>query len=103
MHTDITFLKDSGRSELSIIGLDGEPSFINIVSDQTLKISKTAFTNKERQIVYLLMQGKLSKEISSIFKIEKLTVDTHRKNMLRKYGVTNTNELIGKAIKNGWI
>jgi len=50
-----------------------------------------------------LIDGKLSKEISSILKISKQTVDTHRKNMLHKKKLGNTGELISKAIKWGWL
>ena len=49
------------------------------------------------------MEGKLSKEISDILNISKQTVDTHRKNMVHKKHLNNTGELIGKAIRNGWI
>jgi DNA-binding CsgD family transcriptional regulator len=51
----------------------------------------------------LLMEGRLSKEISQILKISKQTVDTHRKNMLGKKKLSNTSELVGKAIRHGWI
>jgi DNA-binding CsgD family transcriptional regulator len=54
-------------------------------------------------VLKLLIEGKLSKEISSILKISKQTVDTHRKNMLHKKNLSNTGELIGKAIRYGWI
>ena len=45
----------------------------------------------------------MSKEISCILNISKQTVDTHRKNMLHKNNLSNTGELIGKAIRYGWI
>jgi len=65
--------------------------------------SKEGLTQREKQILKLLIEGKLSKEISSILHISKQTVDTHRKNMLRKNNLNNTGELIGKAIRYGWI
>ena len=57
----------------------------------------------EKQILILLIEGKLSKEISGALGISKQTVDTHRKNMLHKKNLSNTSELIGKAIRYGWI
>jgi len=60
-------------------------------------------TGRERQVLLLLMEGKPSKEIGSILKISKQTVDTHRKNMLRKKNLKTTGQLIGKAIMHGWI
>ncbi|HTH31462.1 MAG TPA: LuxR C-terminal-related transcriptional regulator, partial [Lacibacter sp.] len=61
------------------------------------------FTKREKQVLKLLIEGKPSKEISSLLKISKQTVDTHRKNMLHKKHLSNTGELIGKAIRCGWI
>ena len=60
-------------------------------------------TTREKQVLKLLMEGKLSKQISIILNISKQTVDTHRKNMLHKKNLNNTGELIGKAIRYGWI
>jgi DNA-binding CsgD family transcriptional regulator len=103
VHTDITYLKQEGKPVLSFIGMDGEPSYRDVASNNIFIESKEELTRRETQILKLLMEGKLSKEISSILKISKQTVDTHRKNMLHKKNLGNTGELIGKAIRNGWI
>jgi DNA-binding CsgD family transcriptional regulator len=102
-HTDITYLKQQGRPVLSFIGMDGEPSYRDVASNNIFIESKEELTNREKQVLKLLINGKFSKEISSILKISKQTVDTHRKNMLHKNHLSNTGELIGKAIMNGWI
>jgi DNA-binding CsgD family transcriptional regulator len=49
------------------------------------------------------MNGMLNKEIAEQLHISKETVDKHRKNMLEKNNCKNSNELIAKAIKKGWI
>lgn len=103
VHSDITYLKQEGKPVLSFIGMDGEPSYLDVASNNIFIESKEDLTNREKQILKLLIEGKLSKEISSILKISKQTVDTHRKNMLHKKKLSNTNELIGKAIRYGWI
>jgi DNA-binding CsgD family transcriptional regulator len=54
-------------------------------------------------VLLLLIEGKLSKEISQVLNITKQTVDTHRKNMLHKKQLNNTGELVGKAIRYGWV
>jgi DNA-binding CsgD family transcriptional regulator len=102
-HTDITYLKQEGKPVLSFIGMDGEPSYLNVGSNNIFVESKEELTKREKQILALLIDGKLSKEISNILKISKQTVDTHRKNMLHKNNLSNTGELIGKAIRYGWI
>jgi DNA-binding CsgD family transcriptional regulator len=103
VHSDITYLKQEGRPVLSFIGMDGEPSYRDVASNNIYIESKEELTRREKQVLKLLIEGRLSKEISSILKISKQTVDTHRKNMLRKNNLSNTGELIGKAIRNGWI
>jgi DNA-binding CsgD family transcriptional regulator len=103
VHTDITYLKKEGKPVLSFIGMDGEPSYVDVASNNILVKNKEGLTSREKQILTLLVEGKLSKQISSILDISKQTVDTHRKNMLRKNNLSNTGELIGKAIRCGWI
>lgn len=101
VHTDITYLKQEGKPVLSFIGMDGEPSFRDVISKNDFIESKEELTRREKQVLKLLIEGKLSKEISSILKISKQTVDTHRKNMLHKKDLSNTGELIGKALRYG--
>ncbi|MEJ8816909.1 LuxR C-terminal-related transcriptional regulator [Lacibacter sp. H407] len=103
MHSDITYLKQEGKPMLSFIGMEGEPSYLDVVSEKAFVESKEEFTRREKQVLKLLIEGKPSKEISSLLKISKQTVDTHRKNMLHKKHLNNTGELIGKAIRGGWI
>jgi DNA-binding CsgD family transcriptional regulator len=103
VHTDITHLKREGRPVMSFIGIEGEPSYLDIDVKSKFIENKKILTNREKEILKLLMEGKLSKEVSDILNISKQTVDTHRKNMLRRNSLNNTGELIGKAIKQGWI
>jgi DNA-binding CsgD family transcriptional regulator len=103
VHTDITYLKQDGNPVLSFIGLDGEPCYFDAAANNIFIEQKDDFTKREKQVLKLLIEGKPSKEISSLLKISKQTVDTHRKNMLHKKHLSNTGELIGKAIRCGWI
>ena len=103
VHTDITYLKQEGKPVLSFIGMDGEPSYRDVASKNTFTESKEELTRREKEVLALLIDGKLSKEISSILRISKQTVDTHRKNMIHKKNLNNTGELIGKAIRYGWL
>lgn len=67
----------------------------NVVVGQDKKI---VLSNREKEILNLIANGKTSKEISSDLFIAKTTVDTHRKNMIRKLNLSNGNELIKYAI-----
>lgn len=55
-------------------------------------------TKREKQILSLLAKGRTSIQISQELHISKLTVDTHRKNMHRKLGLSNYSELLIYAI-----
>jgi DNA-binding CsgD family transcriptional regulator len=103
VHSDITYLKQEGKPVLSFIGMDGEPSYFDVASKNIFIESKEELTRREKQVLLLLIEGKLSKEISQALNISKQTVDTHRKNMLHKKQLCNTGELVGKAIRYGWV
>lgn len=103
VHSDISYLKHDGKPVLSFIGMDGEPSYIDIGTNNMFKESNHDLSKREKEVLILLIEGRPSKEIGSFLHISKQTVDTHRKNMLRKKNLSNTGELIGKAIRYGWI
>ena len=60
-------------------------------------------TSSEIEIVRLIASGRTTKEIAHNKCISFHTVNTHRKNIFRKLGVSNASELIIHAIKSGWI
>jgi DNA-binding NarL/FixJ family response regulator len=55
-------------------------------------------TRREREVLELITEGLTNKQIASKLFIDVTTVDSHRKNMLAKYGVNNTSALIKMAI-----
>lgn len=63
----------------------------------------TNLTSSEIEIVRLIAEGLTTKEIANQKHISFHTVNTHRKNIFRKIGVSNASELIIHAIKAGWI
>lgn len=101
--TDISHIKMDGRPTMSMVGMDGEASYHNLAVENIFLKTKDVLSNREKQILLLLTQGKLSKEIADLLFVSKQTVDSHRKNMLRKANVSTTGELISKAIRDGWI
>jgi DNA-binding NarL/FixJ family response regulator len=53
-------------------------------------------TSKEKEIIKYLMEGNSSKEIAAMLAVSPRTIDTHRANILSKFNLKNTNELITK-------
>uniref|UniRef100_UPI00404B55F2 response regulator n=1 Tax=Flavobacterium sp. TaxID=239 RepID=UPI00404B55F2 len=60
---------------------------------------EVSFSNREREIIRLIGVGHTSLEISNLLSISKNTVDTHRKNILKKLGNNGKNELIKYAVQ----
>ena len=60
-------------------------------------------TNREKEILKLLAEGKTSNTIAEELFLSPLTVDTHRKNIIQKFQVKNVAELITVAIQNNMI
>ncbi len=65
------------------------------------EISKYNITKRERDILRNLAAGKTSKQIGEQLFISHNTVDTHRRNLLKKMGCTSVVELTGIAYRNG--
>jgi len=60
-------------------------------------------TRREKEILQLLSEGMTSNEIASHLFLSNYTVDTHRKNMLQKFNVHNTQALLNVVRKLGII
>jgi DNA-binding NarL/FixJ family response regulator len=62
--------------------------------------SKFRLTKQEIEIIKLIIDGKLSKEIADVLHISKATVDTHRRNINKKLELCNSSSLIKFAHEN---
>lgn len=103
VHTDISHLKKNTTSVLSFIGLDGEPSYIDVNVKEVYKVSGEIFTKREKEVLHFLLRGMQSQEIARQLFISKHTVDTHRKNILAKTNTKNTIELAMKVVSQGLV
>ena len=61
---------------------------------------KKIISTRELKILELVAKGYTSEKIGEKLAIAKTTVQTHRRNMLRKTGINNTQELVGWGYKN---
>lgn len=67
------------------------------------KVDSTAPTERELAILRLISKGKNTKQIALYLNISFNTVESHRKNLMRKYNVSSMPELICLATFNSWI
>ncbi len=103
IHTDVSDLMPFQKMKLSFIGLQGEPSYINVKAQQIYTQSENLFSPREKEILLLMIKGTSSKEIAEMFHRSIHTINTHRKNILQKSGCKNLQDLSHKSIQNGWI
>lgn len=103
VHTDISHIKPEGTPVLSFIGLNGEPSHIGVQAPEVFLTNAFKLTGREKEILRMLIQGAKNEDISKALFISKLTVQSHRKNIMRKTNSTSIGHLISNAVKQGWV
>lgn len=63
----------------------------------------SALTRREREIVQLIAEGKINKEIARLLDISVKTVETHRATAMHKLKLRTTAELVRYAVRNSII
>lgn len=76
--------------------MKGETYFDNAIKPSTPKGDEgdIPLSKREKEILTLVGQGKTSQEIADMLFIGKTTVDTHRKNILKKLSLHGKSELL---------
>ena len=70
-----------------------------MINNLLLQENHGAISEREVEIVHLLSMGYSSKEIGEMLFISEHTVNTHRRNMVRKLDLRNSYQLIVWAFK----
>jgi DNA-binding NarL/FixJ family response regulator len=104
---------DSGRQLLAAIDALAmhRPYFSGAISETILdqflrsKPSSPTFglTHREREVVQLIAEGKINKEIGEALSISIKTVETHRAAAMHKLKLRTTAELVRYAVRNNII
>lgn len=81
-------LKDDYLSQLEARGVDD---------------SYDLLTDREREILQLVAEGKTNKEIANVLNVSPYTIDTHRAHILQKLNLHSGPELILYAVRKGLI
>lgn len=63
--------------------------------------SETVLTSREQMVLLEVAQGKSNRDVAQLLEISVRTVETHRKNIKRKLGITSTAGLTRYAMENG--
>jgi len=60
-----------------------------------------ALTDREREVLQLLAEGKATKQVAFLLKISPKTIETHRLNIMEKLNIHSVPELTKYAIREG--
>lgn len=94
-------LKNTGREELlkAIRMVYEGQTYISQSVRDIREEDTSVFTPREKEILQYITEGLTSQEISALLSLSLYTVETHRKNILRKAGVKNLAGLIKFALE----
>ena len=111
-------IKDNADEELANAILSvaaGRPFFSKVIAEALLedhvgamrrhgvRNSYDMLTEREREVLHLLAEGKSNKEAAAVLNLSPYTVDTHRTNLMQKLGLHNTAEIVLYAVRNAII
>jgi len=71
--------------------------------NEKISAARSPLTEREREILQLLAEGRSSKEIAAHLGVSVKTVETHRRNMMQKLNMRSVAELTKYAIREGLI
>jgi two-component system response regulator NreC len=77
--------------------------YVRVLKQKGAVDSYDLLTDREREILQLLAEGKANKEVATALNISPYTVETHRKHILEKLNLHNPAELILYAVRKGII
>ena len=97
-------LKNANCDELmeAITAVAAGKTYLSFEAGRTLQKTKTGdiiLTRREQEVLELIAEGMTNNSIASKLFISATTVDTHRRNLLAKFGVKNTASLIKMAVQ----
>jgi two-component system response regulator NreC len=83
------------------------PALVEILLDdyvqrlhrEGLQDSYELLSEREKQVLQLLAEGKTSKEVAALLDLAPSTVESHRNNLMQKINVHNTAELVLYAVR----
>lgn len=78
-------------------------SVAEILKDKMPNTELPILTRREKEVLELIADGLTNQEIATQLFLGLTTVDSHRKNMLAKFGVKNTAALVKVAVSNNLI
>ncbi|HEX3879809.1 MAG TPA: response regulator transcription factor [Bryobacteraceae bacterium] len=80
-----------------------QEDYIRQMERRGVEDSYDLLTDREREVLQLVAEGRTNKEVASVLNIGLTTVETHRTHILQKLGLHSVPELILYAVRKGII
>jgi DNA-binding NarL/FixJ family response regulator len=77
--------------------------YLRAMKNRNLEDSYELLTNREKEILQLLAEGKSNKDVAVILNLSPYTVESHRTNLMQKLNLHNTAEIVLYAVRKNII
>jgi DNA-binding NarL/FixJ family response regulator len=74
-------------------------NYLSQLQQKGLHDSYDLLTDREKEILQLLAEGRSNKEVANLLNLSLYTVETHRTNIMRKLDLHNTAEIVLSAVR----
>ena len=75
--------------------------YMRSLQDRALENTYHLLTDREKEVMQLLAEGRSNKEVAATLSIGLSTVETHRAHLMQKLGLHNTAEIVLYAVRKG--
>ncbi len=73
--------------------------YMRFLQQRKIEDSYELLTDREKEVLQLLAQGKSNKEVAAILDLSLYTVETHRTHLMQKLNLHNTAEIVLYAVR----
>jgi DNA-binding NarL/FixJ family response regulator len=73
--------------------------YMRFLQQRNLQDSFELLTDREKEVLQLLAEGKSNKEVAGILDVSVYTIDTHRTHLMQKLNLHNTAEIVLYAVR----
>jgi DNA-binding NarL/FixJ family response regulator len=77
--------------------------YVRRLQQRGLTDSYHLLTDREKEVLQLLAEGRANKEVATLLDFSLSTVETHRANLMQKLNLHNTAEIVLYAVRKGLI
>jgi DNA-binding NarL/FixJ family response regulator len=77
--------------------------YVRTLQNRGLTDSYELLTDREKETLHLLAEGRSNKEVAALLEVGLSTVETHRANLMQKLNLHNTAEIVLYAVRKGLI